>query len=267
MEPRIIFLHLPKTAGQSVHAALVKGFGEDAICPARVNDQLAAMTIDELNRYRVFSGHLDWSMLDCLEGPKYVFTILREPLDRLLSFYFFLRKEAAALQPRDMDLPSNQGMKAVLTLSAHEYFTGGPPHIRAFLDSHYDNFYTYFFAGRHYRAHAALSPPVKQTLLTRDRLIEMARANLARLNAVFTVDDMPAVFQTIRTLAPKPIAKDEAYRTNINLETPRDQRHARFRELGATDETYARMEESCAMDRQIWNEIRRGAGNGLRPPN
>ena len=46
MTARIIFLHLPKTAGQSVHAALVDGFGEAAICPARVNEQLDGLTID-----------------------------------------------------------------------------------------------------------------------------------------------------------------------------------------------------------------------------
>jgi len=48
------------------------------------------MSITEINRYQVFSGHFDWSLLDCIKGPKYVFTILREPIDRILSFYLAL---------------------------------------------------------------------------------------------------------------------------------------------------------------------------------
>ena len=87
---KVIFLHIPKTAGQSVHAALVNAFGNEAVCPARVNDQLRRMSITEINRYQVFSGHFDWSLLDCIKGPKYVFTILREPIDRILSFYLAL---------------------------------------------------------------------------------------------------------------------------------------------------------------------------------
>lgn len=265
MEPRIIFLHIPKTAGQSVHAALVNGFGEESICTARVNDQLAGMTIRELNRFRVFSGHLDWSMLDCVDGPKYVFTILRDPLDRLLSFYFFLRKEAAMLQPHELKLPANQGKKAILELSAHEYFTGGPPHIRAFLDNHYDNFYAYFFAGRHYRARAVLQAQVRQKILTRERVLEMALDNLSRLDGVFTVDDMPAVFDAIRALAPGPIGEDQAYRTNVNADTPRADRRERLRGFGATDETFVRIEEACAMDREIWEAVSRAGRERALP--
>ena len=255
MSPRIIFLHIPKTAGQSVHAALVDGFGAGAVCPARVNGQLAGMSRGELNRYQVFSGHLDWTALDEVEGPKYIFTVLREPLDRLLSFYFFLKKQASLLQPQELELPPNQGMKAVRELSAHEYFTGGPPHIRAFLDSHYDNFYTYFFASRHYRGYSELRRQIEQKRLTPERLLGMARENLARLDGVFTVDMLGAVFDAIRALAPNPIAAEDRYRTNVNNETPREERLRLLRDFGATDETFLRIEHACELDRELWRQF------------
>ena len=109
--PNVIFLHIPKTAGQSVHSFLVHLFGQGAIAPARVNEQLIQLSIPQIRKYSVFSGHMDWAMLDCVERPRFVFTILREPTDRILSFYYYLRSEAkraygggaeAAAEPRQM---------------------------------------------------------------------------------------------------------------------------------------------------------------------
>jgi hypothetical protein len=34
----VVFLHIPNTAGQSVHAALLAAFEPSAICPARVKE-------------------------------------------------------------------------------------------------------------------------------------------------------------------------------------------------------------------------------------
>jgi len=251
---KIVFLHIPKTAGQSVHAALVNGFGEENVAPARVNEQLARMTISELNRYKVFSGHLDWSLLDCIKGPKYVFTILREPMDRILSFYFFLRQEAAGLSPEELESPGRAGMKAALTLSAHEYFTGGPPPIRSFLNAHYDNFYAYYFAGRHYLARNALHGQLNRGIISRDRLLEMAHDNMSQLDGVFTVEQMPDVFAAIRRHADRPILDDEKYRTNVNKAVPRESRKDLLMGLGATQGTLRKIESYCDMDREIWQK-------------
>lgn len=251
---KVIFLHIPKTAGQSVHAALVNGFGRDAVCPARVNEHLRDYTIAELNRYQVFSGHMDWSLLDCVSGPRYVFTILRDPMERLLSFYFYLRKQGEAMPPGQLELKTNQGLKAACTLSPDEYFAGKTP-LRGFIDRHYDNFYTYYFAGRHFKAHGDLAPALARGRLSRERLLDMARDNLAQLDAVFTMDDMPRVFETIRTLAPKSIRNDDNYRSNINQEVKPGARLAKLRELGASDATVARIERLCAMDRVLWDEF------------
>src|ERR1700722_17141924 len=140
MLDRVIFLHIPKTAGQSVHNYLQRAVGAAKICPARENFQLVGKSILELSRYKVFSGHLDWALLDCVAANAFAFTILREPTDRILSFFFFLRGEALRLTPEQIDLPQNQGKKYLLKLSVDDYFCGGPPFIRSFLDSHFDNF-------------------------------------------------------------------------------------------------------------------------------
>jgi hypothetical protein len=71
----IVFLHIPKTAGQSVHHYLISNFDEKSIFPARVNEQAIKYTVEEIKKYKIFSGHFDISLLDVVNQPKFVFTI------------------------------------------------------------------------------------------------------------------------------------------------------------------------------------------------
>lgn len=249
---KVIFLHIPKTAGQSVHAALVHAFGREAVCPARVNDHLKKFTITELNRYQVFSGHLDWAMLDCIKGPRYTFTIFREPMDRILSFYFYLRDEAAKLSAEDLRSPERQGLRAALELSPKDYFIGGPPFLRRFIDDHYDNFYSYYFAGRHYQARSELVGLTKRGELSHDDILRMAKDNLSQLDSVFTVDDMTSVFSAIREISGKEIMSDDKYRVNVNKNISAHDRGQRLRDLGAERDTMEKLEACCMLDSQLW---------------
>jgi hypothetical protein len=249
---KVIFLHIPKTAGQSVHAALTAAYGASAICPARVNEQLFGMTVAELNNYQVFSGHLDWSLLDCVRGPRFAFTVLREPRDRILSFYFFLRAEAAGLTPAQLAVPHRKGMRAMLQLSPDEYFCAGPPDVRGFLDSLYDNFYTYFFAGRFYLARAPLNGRVARRELTHAQIVDRALANLATLDGVYRVADLDIVFTRIRELSGAAIAPDADYRVNVNANIEAGERVERLRALGATEATFARIDALCRLDNELW---------------
>jgi hypothetical protein len=249
---KVVFLHIPKTAGQSVHAALVDAFGEAAVCPARVNEQLRLLSIAELNRYQVFSGHLDWSMLDCLKGPTYVFTVLREPMDRLLSFYFYLREQGAAMPAQQRSRPEHQGLKAAFELAPRDYFLGGPPHLRNFIDDHYDNFYAHYFAGRHYRARGELAALGRRGLLTRDALARMAVDNLSRLDAVFALGDIERVFETIDGLAGRPADASRRYEVNINQRVAPADRRAELLGLGADGETLQRLASFCELDERLW---------------
>lgn len=249
---KIIFLHIPKTAGQSVHAALINAFGNEVVCPARVNDQLRQMSISELNRYQVFSGHFDWSLLDCIKGPKYVFTILREPIDRILSFYFFLRDEAEKMPIEKRLAPEHQGLKAAFELSPRDYFLGGAPHLRRFLDDHYDNFYTYYFAGRHYESRGKMVGMINRGEMSKQQVLQMAKDNLTLLDDVFIVDNMSAVFSAIRSISGKNLMSDERYRVNVNTKVAADDRRAKIQALGADAPTMARLKEYCQLDAQLW---------------
>jgi hypothetical protein len=181
-----------------------------------------------------------------------VFTVLREPRDRILSFYFYLREQAAKLSPEALERPHHQGMRAALKLSPDEYFSAGPPGIRRFIDDHYDNFYTYFFAGRYYAARGPLNARIVRGDLTREDLLERALDNLRTLDAVFHVGEMSAVFDKLRDLSGAPLQSDDMYRANVNAAVEAGERSERLRQLGATALTFQSLDRFCSLDNRLW---------------
>ena len=86
MQPRVCFLHIPKTAGSSVRTFFRDLYGDFAFHAHTTLDyQVTSDT--ELARYRFYAGHAyrsDWVRLPV--GTRFL-TILREPVDRLISLY------------------------------------------------------------------------------------------------------------------------------------------------------------------------------------
>lgn len=250
----IVFLHIPKTAGQSVHHFLKTLVGPASVAPARVNEQLYLLSVPDLRRYRLFSGHLDWALLDCVQKPKFVFTILRNPVDRILSFYFFLRAEAQKLSGEELRRPENQGKHAVLHLSCDDYFNGGKPHIRNFLDNHYDNFYMYYFAGRTYDARQRLmGRKTADPSFTTKRILKMALDNLALLDGVYTIDRLDCLERDLRFATGFRDEQPSLAGLHINRGTgdPADRLKA-LESLGATQMTFDRIRSMVAQDEEIW---------------
>ena len=79
----IVFLHIPKTAGQTVHNELARAVGQQGVSPIRVHGQ-APTPDDQLPKgHRFYSGHIDWLALDQIEKPRFVFSILRDPRGKI----------------------------------------------------------------------------------------------------------------------------------------------------------------------------------------
>ena len=258
--PTIIFLHIPKTAGQSVHQFLVTLFPKRSISPSRVNEQLVKMSIPEIRKHTIFSGHLDWALLDCLSGPRFVFTVLREPTDRILSFYFFLRKSAAALPDSQLCLPHNQGMRAALKLTCDEYFVSGDPGLRTFLDNHYDNFYTHFLAGRTYDSRQRIVAQKRaDSTFTDTKIVDLALQNLSVLDGVYPLDRLDLLERDLRGIAGEsaPCKSLASFHMNQGDSGDRAARWERLRALGATAKTFNRIREMTALDSAIWTHVQR----------
>ena len=86
---RLIFDHLPKTAGTSIAAALGRMFGESPRLPEFFNVHF--QVIRSAGRRRVLAGHLWFTPNEPLAPGWYYCTLLRDPIDRFLSQYWFYR--------------------------------------------------------------------------------------------------------------------------------------------------------------------------------
>lgn len=141
----IVFLHIPKTAGQTIHHALAEMVGKQNVSPVRVNEQ--AINGNALPPgYLLHSGHLNWTNLESVEGDPFVFSVLRDPVERIGSFYFYMRKTAQ--QASATELKARPGLRRMLEMSADDYFFAGDDKWQLFIRDMYFNFYCSYFATR-----------------------------------------------------------------------------------------------------------------------
>jgi len=92
--PRVlVFLHVPKTAGTSLRGYIFDTIRPDLVAPARhrLPDRLSDEELAELANYRAFVGHFDIIDLGRFPVPQAVFTVLRDPVEMIVSLYDFWR--------------------------------------------------------------------------------------------------------------------------------------------------------------------------------
>lgn len=116
----IIFLHIPKTAGATLRTVLERQFRPDEVYSqraradvgrrhvdaiergtrpetwgiARVTDEVrrgevARLPLERRERLRLVSGHFWFGVHEALPGPSTYVTVLRDPIERVLSLYAY----------------------------------------------------------------------------------------------------------------------------------------------------------------------------------
>lgn len=86
---RIIFDHLPKTAGQAVNAWLIDHLGAGCVTTNLIG-QHRQLIRKYGGEYSIISAHVDFQEKEGLD-PRYQYlTVLREPIARTISWIFFL---------------------------------------------------------------------------------------------------------------------------------------------------------------------------------
>ena len=86
-------MHIPKTGGMTLHAMLSKHFHAEEICPER-HYPAALIPPGAAQKYRFFSAHASYDLFLRLPKPAKIVTLFREPVARMISAYFFLRRFA-----------------------------------------------------------------------------------------------------------------------------------------------------------------------------
>jgi hypothetical protein len=85
---KLVFMHLPRTGGTTLHRQLTAAFAPAQICPERT-PALVAWPAAKMAPYLLFSGHFNSGVIARIPGEKHLLTVLREPRARVVSTWQF----------------------------------------------------------------------------------------------------------------------------------------------------------------------------------
>ena len=92
-----IFVHIPKTAGTTIHRIIDRQYPAQArywIVRHNVGvEEFKGLSPDRRAQVRMVRGHIPYGLHEYVPGPVAYFTILREPIERLISYYYFVQRE------------------------------------------------------------------------------------------------------------------------------------------------------------------------------
>lgn len=95
-ENTVIFIHIPRTAGVSLDAILERQYN-----PAKIYSLYSQEKLDEFNKLsekkkaniQLLNGHfMSYGIHERLPNPSTYITMMREPIDRVISHYYFVRR-------------------------------------------------------------------------------------------------------------------------------------------------------------------------------
>ncbi len=82
-----LFLHIQKTAGTSIIHLARQYYGDSLVS----HGDCWGKSCEQLSRFRFVSGHVGYDFARHLMPGRYSFTFLRDPVERILSMYYFCR--------------------------------------------------------------------------------------------------------------------------------------------------------------------------------
>jgi hypothetical protein len=109
---RLFFIHIPKCAGMTLHHIIEQQYAPDEIytvpsvgwnernLQSLTNEWSAA----DKDRIRVVKGHMNYGWHSAFRGEYEYFTILRHPVERVLSFFAHVSEGHPAYEERQMGL-------------------------------------------------------------------------------------------------------------------------------------------------------------------
>jgi Sulfotransferase family. len=91
---KILHFHLPKTGGSAIRHHLIEQMGVSRVSPSIVGVRLKDALL-QWSQHDAISGHFFLHQADKLPADRRAITVLRNPIDRFLSDYFFGKNDNA----------------------------------------------------------------------------------------------------------------------------------------------------------------------------
>lgn len=96
VKPMVLYMHVSKTGGTTLNEIFARQYKNHEIIDHESYDDLIALfgqlSQPEKLQIRAVSGHYLYGIHEHLNPPVTYFTMLREPVDRVLSLYYFLQE-------------------------------------------------------------------------------------------------------------------------------------------------------------------------------
>jgi Wzt C-terminal domain/Sulfotransferase family len=121
----LVFCHIPKTGGTSIHRFISAAYGVDSVSE-NVDSENYSSAVHALARYSAIIGHFWFRPGEQLDPNRLNVTVLRDPVDRVVSQYYFYRQLGPTIHPsapeRSMELQSYVTSELPTVLAATSNF-------------------------------------------------------------------------------------------------------------------------------------------------
>jgi hypothetical protein len=97
-ERALLFLHIPKAGGTTLHSVVERQFAPEVtfsingMTPAQSIKEFINLPEEQRARIRLVKGHMPYGLHKYLSVPATYITMLRDPVDRVVSHYYFVRR-------------------------------------------------------------------------------------------------------------------------------------------------------------------------------
>lgn len=91
----LVFVHIPKAGGSTLYSVIRNSYHPSEIYKLDMSDWLMSgfrrLRAEQLGKLKVMYGHMDFSVRDLLPSDVRYMTFLRDPVQRVLSYYYYAR--------------------------------------------------------------------------------------------------------------------------------------------------------------------------------
>jgi len=120
MNDLIIHLHIPKTGGTTLRDIVNRQYSNENILTiptiGESKNIVEALSKNKINQLEIIQGHLEYGLHNNFERSSKYFAIMREPIDRVLSSYYYVISQSGNPQNLSNDKK---------TMSIYEYINSG----------------------------------------------------------------------------------------------------------------------------------------------